>query len=98
MKGNRRNIDLIRTHPLELLTYPTILHEDNQACIAISKNPERHARTKHIEVKYHFIRDLVENGVVKLEYCNTVNQIADVLTKPLTFVDFDRHRKALGLH
>ena len=97
MSGHSRNIDVIQTHPLELIHYPTILHEDNQACIAIAKNPERHARTKHIEVKYHFIRDLVENGSVKLTYCNTVNQTADMFTKPLAFPDFNRHRISLGL-
>jgi hypothetical protein len=97
MIGNRRNIDVLQTHPLELLQNPIVLHEDNQACIAISKNPERHARTKHIEVKYHFVRDLVENGIVQLKYCNTTNQTADVLTKPLAVTDFDRHRKSLGL-
>ena len=58
LQGHSNQIDIIQLHPLEVLQHPTILHEDYQACIAISKNPEKHARTKHIEVKYHFIRDL----------------------------------------
>jgi hypothetical protein len=59
------------------------LYEDNQACIALSKNPEDHKRTKHIQVKYHIIRDYVKNKDVNLKYCRTKEQWADIFTKSL---------------
>ena len=57
------------------------LFEDNQACIALAKNPEDHKRTKHIQVKYHVIREYVEKGMIKMVYCNTTDQLADIFTK-----------------
>ena len=57
------------------------LYEDNQACIALTKNPEDHKRTKHIQVKYHVIRYYVSAGFIKLVYCNTRDQLADIFTK-----------------
>jgi hypothetical protein len=61
---------------------PTTIWEDNQACIAQSKNPVNHARCKHILLKYHYLRDLTTSHIVKLEYICTKNQLADILTKP----------------
>lgn len=55
----------------------------NKSCIEIAKNPVHHGRTKHIDVKYHFIRDLVSKGLVKLEFFATNEQMADVMTKGL---------------
>ena len=69
---------------------PTILWEDNQACIAQSKNPVHHKRCKHILIKYHYLRQLTANKIVRLEYIVTKNQLADALTKPLPNVDFSR--------
>ena len=57
------------------------LYEDNQACIALTKNPEDHKRTKHIQIKYHVIRDYVSEGKIKFIYCPTKNQLADIFTK-----------------
>jgi hypothetical protein len=62
--------------------------EDNQGAIALAHNPEYHARTKHIDVQYHFVRECVEMGKVKLVYCPTEEMVADALTKPLAR---DRH-------
>ncbi|XP_012841324.1 PREDICTED: uncharacterized protein LOC105961635 [Erythranthe guttata] len=56
---------------------------DNVSAINISKNPVQHSRTKHIEIRYHFIRNLVEEGTVSLEYVTTEKQLADIFTKPL---------------
>ena len=69
---------------------PTILWEDNQACIAQSKNPVNHKRCKHILIKYHYLRHLTASNIVRLEYIVTKNQLADALTKPLPPVDFLR--------
>ena len=62
---------------------PTLIHCDNQSCIKLTENPVFHERTKHISIKYHFIRDWVQKGVVKLEYISTDEQVADILTKSL---------------
>lgn len=61
-----------------------ILHEDNQACIALSKNPQNHKRTKQIQVRYHVIRDYVAKDLIKLIYCPTKEQLADIFTKGVT--------------
>ena len=63
---------------------PTIVWEDNQACIAQSKNPVNHKRCKHILIKYHYLRHLTASNIVRLEYVVTKSQIADLLTKPVT--------------
>ena len=60
-----------------------LIAEDNQSCIALSRNPRYHGRTKHISIRHHFVRNLVESGEVSVEYCPTEDMIADVLTKPL---------------
>jgi hypothetical protein len=59
------------------------IYEDNQGAIALANNPEYHARTKHIDIQYHFVRECVENGDIELEYCPTADMIADALTKAL---------------
>ena len=56
-----------------------------------------HDRLKHIEMKYHFIRDLVQRGTLKLQYICTDEQIADILTKPLTSTKFVYFRDKLGI-
>ena len=61
----------------------TTIHEDNQGCIAMSENPVQHQRTKHIDIRYHFVRERVESGDIKLTYVGTEHQLADLLTKPL---------------
>ena len=56
---------------------------DNTSAINLSKNPVWHSKSKHIEILYHFIRDLVEDKVVCLEFIHTKNHKADIFTKPL---------------
>ncbi|RVW19328.1 Retrovirus-related Pol polyprotein from transposon TNT 1-94 [Vitis vinifera] len=68
---------------------------DNTSAINISKNPVLHSRTKHIDIRHHFIHDLVEDKVVSLEYVPTEGQIADILTKPLDVSRFESLRKVL---
>ncbi|EWM20518.1 putative polyprotein [Nannochloropsis gaditana] len=67
---------------------PTMIMEDNQACIAMSNNPIKHKRTKHIHVRYHFVREKVESKEVELVYIPTQHQLADILTKPLLSIRF----------
>jgi hypothetical protein len=67
----------------------TVIFCDNQSCIKMTENPVFHDKTKHIEIWYHYIRDLVQKGAVKLQYVGTNEQVADVLTKPLSRVKFE---------
>lgn len=61
----------------------TTIHVDNQAAIAISRNPVFHKRTKHFNIKLYFVRDVQQDEEVNLVYCKTENQLADLFTKPL---------------
>ena len=70
---------------------------DNTSAINISKNLVQHSRTKHIDIRHHFIRELVENKTLVLEYIETEKQIADIFTKALDSVRFDSLRKSLGV-
>ena len=63
----------------------------------LSENPVFHDKSKHIEIKYHYIKDMVPKGVVKLQYVATDEQIVDVLTKPLASVKFEYFREKLGV-
>ena len=74
-----------------------VMYCDNISAINISKNPVQHSRTKHIDIQHHFIRDLVEQEVIKIDYVQTENQIADIFTKPLDFERFTTLRRSLGL-
>ena len=56
-----------------------------------------HDKSKHIKIKYHYIRDMVQRGAVKLQYVATDEQIDDVLTKPLARVKFEYFRKNIGV-
>jgi hypothetical protein len=63
---------------------PTVIYEDNMSCIEFVNGKLNHKATKHINPKYHFSREAVLMGDVKLEYCETSEMIADILTKPLS--------------
>ena len=58
-----------------------IIYSDSEACIGMSKNPINHKRNKHIMLKYHWVRQSVEEGKIKIVYTNTTEQVADILTK-----------------
>ncbi len=76
---------------------PVLIYEDNQAAIAMAKNPQFHGRAKHIEIKHHFICDQIARGIIKLEYCPTSQMIADILTKGLSRDSFSELRKNSGV-
>ena len=80
------------------LAHPTTLFCDNQGAIMLTKDSQYHARTKHIDMRFHFIREAAENGVLTLVYCPTEDMIADILTKALPRVKIVKFRDALGLH
>jgi len=70
---------------------------DNTSAINISKNPVQHSKTKHIEIRHHFLRDNVEKGLVEMLFCKSEDQIADIFTKPLCRESFCKLRVMLGL-
>ena len=63
---------------------PVLIFEDNKGTIAFSKNPINRERSKHIDVQYHFIRNVQNAGKIIIKYCPTANMVADVMTKPAT--------------
>ena len=63
---------------------PMIINEDNQSAISIAKNTGNHGKTKHINIKYHYVRDLIQNNIVELKYCPSKEMLADLFTKPLS--------------
>ena len=65
---------------------PTIIHCDNESCIKLSTNPVFHNRSKNIKIPYHYIKDMVDRDIIKLEYINTKEQTADIFTKALAKV------------
>jgi hypothetical protein len=75
----------------------TLILCDNQSCIKMTENPVFHDRSKHIEIRYHYIRDMVQRGALKLQYISTDEQVVDVLTKPLSRVKFEYFRDKLGI-
>jgi hypothetical protein len=70
---------------------------DSTSAISVAKNPVLHSKTKHIEVRYHFLRDNVEKGNIDLIHVPTQKQLADILTKPLDQATFARLRGELGV-
>jgi len=76
---------------------PTTLYCDNQAALTLATTDNFHARTKHIDIRFHFIRHSVETGAFKLIYCPTDDMVADILTKALPGWKVKGHTAALGL-
>ena len=60
-----------------------MLYIDNKSAIALAKNPVLHDRSKHIDIRFHFLRDCINDGKVAVDYISTGDQLADMLTKPL---------------
>lgn len=73
------------------------IFEDNQSCVKLVDNEKFSRRTKHIDTKYHFVRDLKQKDIVNIQYCPTDNMVADLLTKPLHFIKLNKFRSELLL-
>lgn len=76
-------------------TKPTKLFVDNQSAISISQNPIFHERTKHIHMKYHALRDAQKKGEILVQYCCSVDQVVDIMTKVLHRAKFELNRGML---
>ncbi|MED6217053.1 hypothetical protein PIB30_118021 [Stylosanthes scabra] len=76
---------------------PTTMLCDSKSAIAMTNNSVYHSRTKHIAIKYHFIREAILEKKIKIEYCNTEEQLADIFTKALPRTKFELFRQMLGV-
>lgn len=76
---------------------PPQLKMDNQSAIALSKNPVLHDRSKHIDTKFHFLRECVDSGAVCLAFVSTQAQLADIMTKALGRSKFQELRELIGV-
>ena len=77
--------------------HPTTLWCDNQSAIQLAKDPVQHQHSKHIELHMHFIRNLIHDHILEVQYCRTDDQIADIFTKALTEAKFSKLRSMLGV-
>jgi hypothetical protein len=74
-----------------------VLHSDNTGAIDMAKDPKFHSRTKHIDIRYHFIREVVADEMVRLEYIPGEENTADIFTKPLVRSKLEQFANELGL-
>ena len=74
-----------------------MLNCDNQSAIALSKDGQFHTRTKHIDLHFHFIHEIMTDGIIAITYCPTQTMVADILTKPLNRGKTGEHAGSLGL-
>ena len=70
---------------------------DNQSGIRMTENPVFHDQSKHIDIRYHFIWDMVQRGAIRFDHIGTDEQVMDILTKPLGKVKFLTFRENLGI-
>jgi hypothetical protein len=76
---------------------PTVIHCDNQRCIKLSENLVFHDKSKHIEMRYHYVRNMVQKNILNIQYVPTKKQTAEILTKPLSLKKFVYFRDKLGV-
>ena len=80
------------------LRKPMVLYCENQSTIAVAKNVQYHAHTKHIDIRYHFIRESISREIIEIHYCPTENMVADIFMKALPVKTFEHLRMLLGVH
>ena len=79
------------------ISRPMCLNEDNLGALNLAKNSAFHARTKHIDIRFHFIRSMVDNKEIEINYCSTEKMLADILTKGLDRTSFQKFRHGMGI-
>ena len=80
------------------LQSPLIIYGDNQGALALAQNPDTHPCSKHVDIQYHFTRDLVCAGRIAVKYIPTKLMIANALTKPLPQPQFSMLVEAMGVY
>ena len=73
------------------------LRVDNKSTISLIKNPVHHDRTKHIDVKYHYVRECAEGGLIDVQFIGTAEQLGDILTKALGRLKYEELKSKIGL-
>ena len=73
------------------------LRVDNKSAISLIKNPVHHDRTKHIDVKYHYVRECAEGGLIDVQFIGTAEQLGDILTKALGRLKYEELKSKIGL-
>jgi hypothetical protein len=86
---------ILRDYGYKLSKVPLLC--DNESAICMADNPIEHSRTKHIDIRYHFLRDYQQKGDIKIAYVSTHNQLADIFTKPLDEKTFSKLRNELTI-
>ena len=76
---------------------PMTIFEDNQSTTATTKIPQHHGRAKHIDIKFHYIREMITMNKIELRYCKTDKMTADMLTKGIGKIQFAKLRSMIGL-
>lgn len=76
---------------------PIVIYEDNESVRKMIRGASKSNRTKHINVRYHFIRDFINDETISCEYCPTEEMTADLLTKPLKRIKLEKFRNDLGI-
>ena len=79
----------------DVVVEPILLFGDNQGSLAVVKNPVKHNRTKHIDIKYHFIRDYFNSNIIDITYVPSEENVADAMTKPISRVKLEKFGKSL---
>ena len=85
---------MIEAHPIE---FPINLAMDNQGAIFLAENPATDRRTKHIEIRYHYIREFYESGETEIYYVASEAQLADALTKNVPLSIVEKFRSSSGM-
>jgi hypothetical protein len=85
----------LRDYGYKLTKVPLLC--DNESAIRMADNPVEHSRTKHIAIRYHFLRDHQQKGDIEIAYINTKDQLADIFTKPLDEQTFNKLRHELNI-
>lgn len=76
---------------------PTIIFEDNTSSQKMAENPNPSHRTKHIDIRYHYIKDYIKKNLIQIQHCDTNEMLADIMTKPLSRIKFEKFRNMLGI-
>ena len=76
---------------------PLLIYIDSTGSMSLAHNPRHHDRTKHIDVRHHFIREAIDNGHVELQHVNSEENTADALTKQLPQPPHELHRASMGV-
>lgn len=97
IRTEENNHEYLQTEKGKLGIYDGLLHSDSLGAVALTKNPQGHKRTKHIDIRHHFIRELVESGILQVQAIAGAENKADLFTKGLQFDKIFKFKSQVGL-